>query len=621
MHHLREHRRGLYGRVFMRRSWPLCALLVAVALSAVAPSVAGARPRASVTMRAAAIGRDVRATGAVRTHGVGVKARRRLRLSLQQRTHGRWHARRTVRLRKVVRGGTFLVDWRRPRKAASAAASLTLRVVVSSAGRAIGTTAGTSARVAAPVTPTGGCPAAKIIGVRGSGETAADGGGYGNTVGSLVDWAHILDPGTTGEYVNYPAIRVAPWNPRYFTSTYNNSVGAGITSLLAHLSGFMQTCHASRVYLAGFSQGAQVVADTYLGWLSDAERARVQRLVLFGDPKFRGDEGLPPNSGTYDARLSGIVAQTGSSHRWPARDTAKVRSYCASGDPICNFSSVGQAVGCGASPACPHLHYFTSSAPAYRGETYTLTAARFLTGRVESLQSPGDTGGDAPAYPHVTALAPAAGPAGYGFGITGPPCVPAAGETAEVRVSGDDGGGATHSQESVGAGIPVREWFEYIHTERNDPGAHTATVACLLHGPGGTRTGWSEPVPFRVTAPARQVVLADPAVHAGGSLTLLSGATGGADPCPSVQGLTPARLDVETGVTDAEGGSLMTGHRISLPTASTTVSVPLPAWAPAGMEASAAATCTYRGPTTAVWVPAEGVAFYTWAPAPYTVAP
>lgn len=85
-------------------------------------------------------------------------------------------------------------------------------------------------------------------------------------------------------------------------------------------------------------------------------------------------------------------------------------------------------------------------------------------------------------------MAPAAGPSGYVFAIAGPPCVPAAGESAELEVSGDDGGGATHSQENV-SGAALRDWTDEIDTQRNEPGTYSATVACLLHGPNGTRRG------------------------------------------------------------------------------------------------------------------------------------
>ncbi len=219
------------------------------------------------------------------------------------------------------------------------------------------------------------CPPVEILGVRGSGETATDHGGYGQTVQSVVDWAQVIDRSVDADPIQYQAVGIDFSHPKkYVESEYNDSVGTGITALRAQISAFLQACHTSKLDLVGLSQGAQVVGDTYLGWLSAAERARVDHIALLGDPKFwRGQPG-PVNIGSDDH--NGIAAQTTKPHQFPSADYGKVRSYCQHGDPICNFSP-GNAASCIAAGAlCVHTRYAENNlAP---GTSYTLNAARFL---------------------------------------------------------------------------------------------------------------------------------------------------------------------------------------------------------------------------------------------------
>jgi len=236
------------------------------------------------------------------------------------------------------------------------------------------------------------CPSVKLIGVRGSGETRSDGNGYGTTVDAVVNWLakHSSIP---AEYVDYQALAVEWWDPSYYTDRYNRSVGTGINSLLAHVEGFLNTCHSSDLVLAGYSQGAQVVADTYQQHMSAAEQARVIGIVLFGDPRFKGGQGAPIDVGSYDHSLNGIVAQTYHRRDWAAADASKVRSYCAEHDPVCNFSSLGSAVSCGIHNDCAHYHYMDLDVPG-TSTSYTTAAAEFLLGRARSLNGePGTTPG------------------------------------------------------------------------------------------------------------------------------------------------------------------------------------------------------------------------------------
>jgi hypothetical protein len=77
----------------------------------------------------------------------------------------------------------------------------------------------------------------------------------------------------------------------------------------------------------------------------------------------------------------------------------KVRSYCANGDPICNFSVTALA-SCADSRACPHTHYMGLTFP---GSTfpYTEVAAQFLAGGSHRPGSSGSQPGSGGAVPPV----------------------------------------------------------------------------------------------------------------------------------------------------------------------------------------------------------------------------
>lgn len=224
------------------------------------------------------------------------------------------------------------------------------------------------------------CPPVKVFGVRGSGETdrRQRGGGYGPTVQSVIDAMREIEPALSAQTpVDYLAIPVNWSHPSYYTSGYRKSVASGVKALTKGVGDFLSgSCRKrTRVELVGYSQGAQVVADTYQHHLSDNERIHIEHIALLGDPEFYGGQRGPVDVGTYNRLLNGIAAGL-HPRNWPASDYRMVRSYCLAGDPICNDLSLPQAVACGIQPSCPHFHYPDSGLAG--GATYTLDAARFL---------------------------------------------------------------------------------------------------------------------------------------------------------------------------------------------------------------------------------------------------
>ena len=99
-----------------------------------------------------------------------------------------------------------------------------------------------------------------LVGVRGSGETSDQGGGLGNTIDSVYHRAsaHLR----TGQLVALPIDYVASsvLDPR-LVSMYVQSFTQGREQLFNSLYLWNKKCPNYRFVLAGFSQGADVVAD------------------------------------------------------------------------------------------------------------------------------------------------------------------------------------------------------------------------------------------------------------------------------------------------------------------------------------------------------------------------
>ena len=112
--------------------------------------------------------------------------------------------------------------------------------------------------------------------------------------------------GISSHPIDYPAINVTLG--LNYNVDYVDSVNQGENALHAFVVNFISSAcgGTTYLYLAGYSQGAEVVDAVYQG-LSLAHRARIGGVVLFGDPRFYGQQGNPVDQGTYDQRLSGVA--------------------------------------------------------------------------------------------------------------------------------------------------------------------------------------------------------------------------------------------------------------------------------------------------------------------------
>jgi hypothetical protein len=246
----------------------------------------------------------------------------------------------------------------------------------------------------------GGCTAVTFFGLRGSGEDAdAEQLNMGEAVHdaylvfeSNARQAGIAVTGIGLDESEYPAVPV--WDFTKDSLVLQNvltrsqaSVVTGAASLGGRLIPFLARDLSTCIVLVGYSQGAWAIGDALLTgnpMVDERVLARVSGVVLFGDPR------LDPTSDVAQGDLDrpGVLRDplVPPSVRLPTQglyfDGAdQVRSYCSSGDPVCNFKGLldPDSLDCGPPPLgnpviCGHLDY---------GENgYLGAGAQFLLDRV-----------------------------------------------------------------------------------------------------------------------------------------------------------------------------------------------------------------------------------------------
>jgi hypothetical protein len=193
-----------------------------------------------------------------------------------------------------------------------------------------------------------GCPDLHWIGAAGSGERGAEvtmNDGMGRVVyRSMQDLQQQLqrDGRTmTDEAVNYPAVPVPIDDSIMGWAGFISSVDAGTAALSAQYNAFVQRCPASKVVLAGYSQGAMVVHRN-LATLAASPNLAATLLVADGDR-------LPTDT-TYN--LGSVTAVPGAgkgvAQDWPILAhapaplpldvAARTISVCDLGDAVCDYN-------------------------------------------------------------------------------------------------------------------------------------------------------------------------------------------------------------------------------------------------------------------------------------------
>jgi hypothetical protein len=201
------------------------------------------------------------------------------------------------------------------------------------------------------------CPDMLFLGVRGSGETANDAGGYGSTIQAVLRRMQEEHTRIAARAIDYAAVPVDIVSPsyglRYYTSV-RGGVRAVRNAVSSHVRG--RCGLKSPIVMAGYSQGAHVVGNAF-DRLTNAEKSRVVGVALVADPLFNGSASV--NVGDFDPDRNGVIPEiVGSPAREvPQRWRDRVSSYCTASDPVCNWS-LGAGLYCKDNmEACPHLHY------------------------------------------------------------------------------------------------------------------------------------------------------------------------------------------------------------------------------------------------------------------------
>jgi hypothetical protein len=209
-----------------------------------------------------------------------------------------------------------------------------IAMVVALAVPAVVATAG-GAQAAAP-----DCTKTLVVGVRGSGETQSDYGGFGQTViTAIAGFETRYGTDVTPIPVDYPAASLSVIFQPNGIAQYLGSVNQGVAALLNTLLGAAAACPNQPVVLFGYSQGAMVVHEALVFaqavWPSLA--GRVMGVGLIADPLRLG--GRPYEIGTADPALPGlaIVTHAGPNADLPAVVQPRTRSACNAGDPVCAF--------------------------------------------------------------------------------------------------------------------------------------------------------------------------------------------------------------------------------------------------------------------------------------------
>lgn len=154
---------------------------------------------------------------------------------------------------------------------------------------------------------------------------------------------------------------------------YHDSVHQGMENAIATVNSFVARCKSSgsKVILAGYSQGAQLMADAIEGH-SDShgntmDTSTLVGAVFFGDPYFNPRSAA--DEGDFDPGRSGLL---GTRPEYPSNllfPERRIHSFCRNKDPICQglFSSSWYSKFVGPVPdfdAKRHAAYPTEGAPA-----------------------------------------------------------------------------------------------------------------------------------------------------------------------------------------------------------------------------------------------------------------
>jgi len=174
--------------------------------------------------------------------------------------------------------------------------------------------------------------------------------GYG-VIGLVKDNVIAAVPGSNAEFVEYPAT----------LNAYVQSETAGVVGMRELVKNFHANCPDFPIVLMGYSQGAQVSADTVAGQydaafqpvnttdglnlpLSTEILSQIAAVVIMGDPSFNTTETFHVGNATKH----GLFVRQNVENFGLTNIADRTKSYCDEGDPYCaggSFSTISVHLG------------------------------------------------------------------------------------------------------------------------------------------------------------------------------------------------------------------------------------------------------------------------------------
>lgn len=219
----------------------------------------------------------------------------------------------------------------------------------------------TSASVAPPATssappPTrsASCPAILFVGIRGSGQTKYDNGGYGNVVDAIrSSFAASIGSSISVKYVplDYPSdsVLVVANLTKGGLKEFLRGEAQGAASLTTTLANSLKNCtgvNSQKWVIAGYSQGVMVAEDT-LNQLSKTDAAHVAAIETVADPYQQKSQ---PGTlfGTAAPNATGIdIYYVPSDPPFSAQFKSMTQTLCDEDDPICDYKNLLHDIGQG----------------------------------------------------------------------------------------------------------------------------------------------------------------------------------------------------------------------------------------------------------------------------------
>jgi len=183
------------------------------------------------------------------------------------------------------------------------------------------------------------CSDVLVIAARGSGETPD--AQPGATIRDFIEALRPLVP--AGQRLlalglRYPAVPVIPSGTDIFgwvpLATYGDSVSQGVAELRLEvtLAATERSCPDRRIVLAGYSQGADVIARALP--LVERYAHKVAAVVMFASPQF--EPAARSALGSFDPMRRGIFAGTAYAYSAPPPSAFRsIYSFCRDQDPVC----------------------------------------------------------------------------------------------------------------------------------------------------------------------------------------------------------------------------------------------------------------------------------------------